>query len=364
MDISALESLKTQKDLWSYLKETSKPIVLYGMGDGADKILNVCEQKGIPIAGVFASDEFVRKKVFRGFEVMHYADLKATLGSLIILVSFATRLQDMMQKIYALMDLDEVYAPDVPVYGEGIFDSTYFNAHFEQFSRVYSLLADDISKTAYVEVLRYKLTGSLVPLKTCETPIEEAYQTIIRPHEDSVYADIGAYNGDTLLEYMSYAGTPKDVYAFEPDARNYKKLVACAEAHGISTEHLYNIAAWNKAETLTFYARSGRGSAKTTFHDRAKEIQIPADCVDAYLPDHVDFINIDAEGSDLAVIQGMEQTLKRGTAIISCAVYHRNEDMFAIPQAFFEANPHCKIYVRHFPYIPAWDTNVYIVPLA
>ena len=31
------------KDLWSYLSESTKPIILYGMGDGADKILDVCE---------------------------------------------------------------------------------------------------------------------------------------------------------------------------------------------------------------------------------------------------------------------------------------------------------------------------------
>ena len=40
-----LTLLAEMKDLWSYLSETTKPIVLYGMGDGADKILDVCEQK-------------------------------------------------------------------------------------------------------------------------------------------------------------------------------------------------------------------------------------------------------------------------------------------------------------------------------
>ena len=34
-------------DLWQYLKNAEKPIVLYGTGDGADKILNVMAEKGI-----------------------------------------------------------------------------------------------------------------------------------------------------------------------------------------------------------------------------------------------------------------------------------------------------------------------------
>mgnify|MGYP000301651095 FL=1 len=28
--------------LWDHLAETSKPIIIYGMGDGAQKILDVC----------------------------------------------------------------------------------------------------------------------------------------------------------------------------------------------------------------------------------------------------------------------------------------------------------------------------------
>jgi glutamate racemase len=34
-------------ELWEYLKTTKKPIVLYGMGNGADKIIKVLEEKGL-----------------------------------------------------------------------------------------------------------------------------------------------------------------------------------------------------------------------------------------------------------------------------------------------------------------------------
>ena len=36
-------------DLWDVLRRETRPIVLYGMGDGAQKILDVCAQKGISI---------------------------------------------------------------------------------------------------------------------------------------------------------------------------------------------------------------------------------------------------------------------------------------------------------------------------
>ena len=48
--------------LWDHLAETSKPIIIYGMGDGAQKILDVCSLKNVKISGFMASDDFVRIK--------------------------------------------------------------------------------------------------------------------------------------------------------------------------------------------------------------------------------------------------------------------------------------------------------------
>ncbi len=356
-----LSLLAEKKDLWSYLKETAKPIVLYGMGDGADKILNVCEEKNIPIRGVFASDDFVRGQVFRGFTVKTYAAVKRDFPKPIILVSFASRLDSVMQKIYNLSDTDEVYAPDVPVFGTGLFDSSYFQENFDKFEAVYQLLADETSRRAYYNVLAYKLSGSLSYLRDCETSPEEAFYTIIDPQPQSVYVDIGAYNGDTIEEYISYAGRQTNVYAFEPDARNYRKLCENVAALGLSEPHLYNIAAWNEKTDLTFYARSGRNSAGSTVHKKAKAVTVQADCADALLPMGADYINIDAEGSDLQALQGLQNTLRTYHPTVCCAVYHRNEDMFALPLYLASQYDRFKLYLRHFPYIPAWDTNIYIV---
>ena len=64
------------KDLWNYLKETEKPIVLYGMGNGADLIISASKKYGIKISGVFASDGFVRQKHFHGMPVTDYKTAK------------------------------------------------------------------------------------------------------------------------------------------------------------------------------------------------------------------------------------------------------------------------------------------------
>ena len=63
-------------NVWDALKNTKKPIVLYGMGNGADKVLDEFERRGITAAGVMASDDFVRYQDFRGFTVKKQSDLE------------------------------------------------------------------------------------------------------------------------------------------------------------------------------------------------------------------------------------------------------------------------------------------------
>ena len=63
-------------DLWTYLTSANKTIVMYGMGNGADKIIGVCKSYGIEIADFFASDGFVRGQIFHGKRVMSFSEVK------------------------------------------------------------------------------------------------------------------------------------------------------------------------------------------------------------------------------------------------------------------------------------------------
>ena len=61
---------------WNELQQTNRPIVLYGTGDGAEKVLAQLSARGIIPAAIFASDGFVRNRAFAGFPVMSYAQAK------------------------------------------------------------------------------------------------------------------------------------------------------------------------------------------------------------------------------------------------------------------------------------------------
>ena len=64
-----LSSLLSLPTCWEKLQQTDKPIVMYGMGNGADHILTVFERLGVQVADFFASDAFVRGHSFHGVRV-------------------------------------------------------------------------------------------------------------------------------------------------------------------------------------------------------------------------------------------------------------------------------------------------------
>ena len=68
-----LPFIKENATLWEYIKTAERPVVLYGTGDGADKVLARLAEIGIPVSGIFASDEFIRDRSFTVFRYGHTA---------------------------------------------------------------------------------------------------------------------------------------------------------------------------------------------------------------------------------------------------------------------------------------------------
>ena len=147
-----------EQDLWQYLQRTDKTVVMYGMGNGADKILAVCGAYGITVADFFASDGFVRGHSFHGKTVLSYSAVKEKYGAqnLIVLLSFASSLPDVLALFRRVSEECELYAPDVPVCGSTLFTMDFYREHKEEILRARGLLCDEESRRIYDRVLAYK----------------------------------------------------------------------------------------------------------------------------------------------------------------------------------------------------------------
>ena len=77
------------EDMWDALSKESRPIVVYGMGNGADKLIKRFEKYNIEIADFFASDGFVRGHSFHGKRVKSFSEIKAEYSDFVVVLSFA-----------------------------------------------------------------------------------------------------------------------------------------------------------------------------------------------------------------------------------------------------------------------------------
>ena len=341
-------------DLWEYLKTADKPIVLYGMGNGADKIISVLESYGIKYSGVFATDGFVRDKYFHGMKLTSYGKLKEKYGNMIVLVCFGSARPEVIENIKRIAAEQELYAPDVPVYGGGLFTKEYAKNHRAELEYVYSRLADEKSRETFKNVIEYKITGKPEYLFACETDTDEPYESFLRLSDNERFFDLGAYNGDTVSDFVGRTGSYGSITAVEPDPKNFKKLTQFAEE--LQDIRLINACISDKSGEKSFSVHGGRNSTagigeliRSVTVDSLSEAAPPS------------YIKMDIEGSEREAIKGAENTIKcfKPKMLISC--YHRTEDLFKLPIEVDKIRNDYKLYLRHFPSVPAWEMNYYFI---
>ena len=350
-------------ELWSRLKIKDKPLVLYGMGNGADKIINVLSGLGISPDGVFASDGFARGNLFHGMNVMSYADACERFGDFIVLISFGSCLSNVMANMKKISSEKETYAPDVPVAGDEIFNADFYFKNEKNIAAAREILADDKSKNVYDEIIKYKLDGKISHFSV-DTDKDTALKTLLRGAY-TAYIDLGAYNGDTIKEALTYFPTIKKIIALEPSPRIFKKLEKNAVFDNVFIQ-LYNVAAWRDGGSADFVDGAGRnsqisGESSVQAHDSHKEsVKVAAvdDLCD--LKGEKLLIKLDVEGSEAASLDGMKRIIAENDCDLIVSAYHRSEDIFSLPLKIKKLLPRHDIFIRKHPYVPAWDINLYV----
>ena len=353
-----------KQSFWEILAQSGKPAVLYGAGDGADKILDFCASRDINIAGIFAS--VVRgAKYFRGFKIKSFAEIQDIYGeNFCILLSFAANIDSVIKNIYDLHDKYELYAPNFPVFGEQTyFDYDYYAKNREEIERAHDLLADDESKSVYENAINFNITGRLDYLAAMDSCKRNALD-LLELGGGAHYIDLGAYNGDTVFEMLDYAnrrgqGRIAKIAAFEPDMKNFAKLQKNITEAGLADIcDLYRLGAWSEAGVQYFNAQSSRNSN----FDAAGTLSVSVDSLDNILYPKISgelLIKYDIEGSEFEALTGSRRIIQEYSPKLIVSLYHKTGDIFKLPLYIRSMNPRYKFYLRKHKYIPCWDLNLY-----
>lgn len=350
-----MEKIKREDCLWEKLKSDGKPIYLYGTGNGADKILDVLSEKGIPVSGVFASSGFVRDRYFRGMKVRSLESIEEEVGdNFTVLLSFGTTLPDVIENVGKIAAKHTLYVPEVPLFGSGLFDYDYYEEHLTEILSVEELLSDEVSRNLYSDMIHFRLTGEMKYLSEVETPFD-SYQSLLSGQNIKTVIDCGAYRGDSA-ECIKNALYPDEIIAAEPDPKTFEKLKNYADGVSDCTVVPVNCAVGKTDGVIEISATAGRGSGVNSITRGAKSREVAVSAVDTLAGDKkIDFIKYDVEGDEADALVGSLGVIERDHPALSVSLYHRTEDIFTLPLFIRKYYPAAKFHLRRTPCLPAWD---------
>ena len=358
-NVYTLPEYPCKRDLWDELSAETRPIVVYGMGNGADKLIARFEKYGIEIADFFASDGFVRGHEFHGKRVKSFSEIKAEYDDFIIVLSFASSRPEVLTMLSEINLNYEMYIPDMPVAGEEYFDKDFYNSHYEDVRKAYGVLSDDRSKNIFAAIINYKLTGKMEYLEGAYSDRNEMY-SLISKRCVKTYVDAGAYNGDTLREAVGVYADLKRAYLIEPDQRNYKKLEKYVENLEQIEVKLYNAAAWSESGTGCFSTSGNRNSSvNSTKSYQNKITEIPLVSIDEIADVEVDYIKYDVEGAEYEALLGTDRVIKKYSPTLLVSLYHRSKDIFFLIN--YLAERYRDVYefsLFRLRCVPAWEINL------
>ena len=348
-------------DLFSKLEQEKRAILLYGMGNGADKIIAELERRGLTVAGVFASDGFVRGHSFHGMRVMSYSEVKEryTREDCVILLAFGSSRPEVLA-LFEQVDADfELLVPDVPVCGGPLFDAAFFEENRARIASARALLADSDSQKLFDDIIAFRLSGQLSLLLNA-TGKKDPWALLRqsgRPRRR--IADLGAYTGDSAREAMAHFDLDF-ILAAEPDRRNFKKLTAWSETVQNCTVECHQVAVCDRIGEAAFDDSGNRNAGLCTGR--------PHTTVATATPDHllcgraVDYIKYDIEGAEKEALCGSAETISAHRPALRIALYHRSADLFEIPLLLHRMAPDYDLYLTRARSVPAWDIDLVAIP--
>lgn len=198
------------------------------------------------------------------------------------------------------------------------------------YQKTYSLLSDDRSKKVLQLYLNAAIAGEFHELFT-ECYEEPSYfNRITKNLTIDTLIDCGAFDGDSVHDFVAVFPNYKKIIAFEPDPVNFEKLCRREKKENIRNIALIKKGVSSSNGHLFFQAN---GYTNSFLSDKG-DIDIQVAKLDDVINDTVGqiMIKMDIEGSELDALHGARNMLQTKSPILAICVYHKETDLIEIPQ--------------------------------
>ena len=235
----------------------------------------------------------------------------------------------------------------------------FYAANAARVDAVANRLADAQSKNVYRGMIKFRQSLKKKDFPLCNN--EELPQYFIKEvkfrESGEVFIDCGAFDGDTIDEFVRYCPNYEHIVAFEPDATNFHAL---CQKYGNNPKIALRKAGVYNTDGEVFFIERADLSSKVSNKETTDTVRIPVKSIDNVNMGNVSFIKMDIEGSELTALKGAEKTILRDKPKLAICIYHSDEDMLHIAEYIYALVPDYKLYVRQYGEYPhIHDTVLY-----
>lgn len=219
--------------------------------------------------------------------------------------------------------------------------------HLDDFIYLYSKLGDYRSKLVLYSIMS---NWYQYDFKMLNRSIEKSYGhyfdlDLIEPNSEEVIVDLGAYTGDTILDYIYTYGenSYKKIYAFDITEESLIKLRE-------NTSRYPNIIAKKRSISdksgITYVRKSEVDNSANTTVDYG-DMEVLETTLDEEIKEKITLLKMDIEGGEQKALRGAEEHIKKEHPKLLISVYHNVRDIFEIPKMIEQMDSSYQFYLRN-----------------
>ena len=213
----------------------------------------------------------------------------------------------------------------------------------EHYRWLYGRLADYRSKKVLNGIIQYWFQFDLKKLHAlCETVFADYYDLDILDCDGSdVVVDLGAYTGDSALNYIHTYGAYKKIYAYEITPSVYQSLRKNLSQY----PDIIPLQKGVGSKQGTMFVNDGAHKAGNKLLEQG-EHKVAAVTLDEDIQEPITVIKMDIEGAEKDAIAGAVLHIKSEKPRMLVSSYHLPEDIFEVPRLIDSIRDDYKFYMR------------------
>lgn len=247
-------------------------------------------------------------------------------------------------------------------------DKEFIWDHIDEFSWAYDKMKDKKSKMIFLLLLNYKITkDNSYLVELCEYSDDEYWQyfdkDLVSILSTEIFADIGAYVGDTLQRFIEESNNCYSKYiAIEAEKETYQILLNTIAKNNWKNIDTYNIGVWNKKAYLCYNNENTFGNFSVSETVEKTQNQLANTLYEILGDIPITFMKMDIEGAEYNALLGAEYLIKKYHPIIAICVYHKRDDYYKLLMTIDKFLPgEYSFYFRQYRYTPT-ETVCYAIP--